>query len=276
MSKKKIENKNLKKFPKIKSHFASNIKMRKYLEKLAEKSNNIFKKILLNASQEDSISAYLYKNRLNRALKDIEEYIDKSVDRFLGGLQNDVKKYMSKKLKEDGFGSISKNEEIENVNRANIYQAIDLIKSIPRDILESYMTLLYNNINSLDQKAVYEFSREVGKVNHNRAKTISRDQVAKSIVNYTIAQSQSIGLDYYIWVTADDSRVSEDHRHLNNRIYCYSKPTAIIDKKGNVGHPAQRVNCRCVPVSVFLEPNQEVVLRKDAKWGDYYEIVEKD
>lgn len=272
---KKVNNKDLKKFPKIKSHFSSNVKMRKYLEKLSKKSENIFKKILLKASREEVISAYSYKNYLTNALKDIEDYIDKSVDKFLGGFQKDLKIYMSKKLKEEGFGSISKSKEIDNINRANIYQAIDLIKSIPRDTLESYMSLLYNNINSLDQKAVYEFSREVGKVNHNRAKTISRDQVAKSIVNYTIAQSKSIGLDYYIWVTSDDSRVSEDHKHLNNRIYSYSKPTAVIDKKGNVGHPAQRVNCRCVPVSVFLEPNQEVVLKKDSTWGDYYEIIEK-
>lgn len=277
--KKKVKNSDIRKIPKINSHFASNIKFRKYIDKLAKKSNDVFKNIAIEASKEKgSISVYLYKHKFKRALEKLEDNIDKTISKFLESLQLDIRKYISKKYSDEGFPkieSIEKSKEIDNVNRANIYRAIDLIKSIPRDILESYMSLLYNNISSLNREMIYKFSREVAHVNKNRAKTIARDQIAKSIVNYNIAQAKDNGLEYYIWLTADDSRVSEDHRHLNNRIYSYSDPTAVIDKKGTIGHPAQRVNCRCVPVSVFLEPDQELVLKKDSKYGDYYEIVKK-
>ena len=104
---------------------------------------------------------------------------------------------------------------------------------------------------------------------------IARDQTQKAVSDFTQARSSQLGFTHYKWVTSHDERVSQEHKHLDGRIYAYDNPTAIIDSYGNLGNPSQRPLCRCVCVSVILEHNQELKLIKDGKYGDYYVIKEK-
>ena len=93
-----------------------------------------------------------------------------------------------------------------------------------------------------------------------------------------MGRSKQLGFEYYEWSTSNDERVSTGkggHKQLNGRIYRYDTPTAIIDSYGNKGHCADRVNCRCVPIPIMLQPNQTTKLIKDSQNGDYYKIIEK-
>ena len=184
-----------------------------------------------------------------------------------------------------GFKNQGKEYVLETLSRksaqvlnANILQNIALIKTIPRDIIEKYQVLLYNNITDFDLEATEKTLKNISKVTLGRVKTIARDQTSKALENYAMARSQDLGFEYYIWQTAKDERVSKGkggHNHLEGRIYRYDTPTAVIDSYGNKGHCGQRPLCRCVSAPLFLEPNQTLKLVRDSNAGDYYVLVEK-
>lgn len=159
-----------------------------------------------------------------------------------------------------------------------LLQNLSLIKSIPQEIIKKHEIVLYNAVNNFDKQNLAKQLKNISSIENNRIKLIARDQIAKAIESYSSARAQDLGFDYYVWNTSKDERVSKGeggHNKLEGRIYAYNTPTAIIDSKGTKGHPAQRVNCRCVATALFLEPNQELKLVRDSEAGDYYEISKK-
>ena len=172
-----------------------------------------------------------------------------------------------------GLGAVGK----QNL-QAMLLQNLSLIKSIPQEIIKKHEVVLYNAINNFDRKNLAKQLKNISSIENNRIKLIARDQIAKAIESYSSARAQDLGFDYYVWNTSRDERVSKGdggHNKLEGRIYAYNTPTAIIDSKGTKGHPAQRVNCRCVATALFLDPNQELKLVRDSVAGDYYEVLKK-
>ena len=169
-------------------------------------------------------------------------------------------------------------KEIDNSLNAVYERNYNLIKTIPQDIKERFESVFLNNVNNFDQEAILKQVETIDGISKRRAKTIARDQVAKAIGEYHATREQALGFEYYMWQTSKDERVSTGkggHRQLEGKIYRYDTPSAVIDSYGNIGHPSQRVNCRCRRKAVILKPNQEVKLVKDGTSGDYYIIVEK-
>lgn len=204
----------------------------------------------------------VFAKKLSNAINDrIKNHVDL-------GFKNQGKEYVLETL----------SRKSAQVLNANILQNIALIKSIPKDIIEKYQVLLYDNITDFDLQATQKTLTTFASTALKRAKTIARDQTAKAIENYAMARSQDLGFEYYIWQTAKDERVSSGkggHDKLEGRIYRYDTPTAVIDSYGNKGHCSQRVNCRCLSSPLFLEPNQTLKLVRDSDAGDYYVLVEK-
>lgn len=169
-------------------------------------------------------------------------------------------------------------KEIDNTLNAVYERNYNLIKTIPQDIKERFESVFLNNVNNFDQEAILKQVETIDGISKRRARTIARDQVQKAIGEYHATREQALGFEYYMWQTSMDERTSTGkggHRQLQDRIYRYDTPTAVIDSYGNIGVPAQRPNCRCRRKAVILKPNQEVKLVKDGTSGDYYIIVEK-
>lgn len=214
----------------------------------------------------------------NDLLKAWNKKANKFSKRISQSVQRDIVTYVNSNLKEQSLKPIKSNNNVKNALKADVLQNISLIKTIPQDIIEKYQVLLYNNILTLNQQGIIKAVKEISNISLSRANTIARDQVAKSIENYKMAQCNALGFDYYVWNTSRDERVSKGnggHIHLHNRIYRYDNPTAIIDSKGTLGKPAQRVNCRCIATPLILDYNQDVKLVKDSQAGDYYIVIDK-
>lgn len=221
---------------------------------------------------------------LSVEFSDLLKSWDKKSEVFAKKLSNAINDRI-KNYVDLGFKKQGKEYVLETLSRksaqvlnANILQNIALIKSIPRDIIEKYQVLLYNNITDFDLQATQKTITTFANTTLRRVKTIARDQTAKAIENYAMVRSQDLGFEYYIWQTAKDERVSKGkggHNQLEGRIYRYDTPTAVIDSYGNKGHCSQRVNCRCVSSPLFLEPNQTLKLVRDSNAGDYYVLVKK-
>ena len=173
-----------------------------------------------------------------------------------------IGKYAPRRISFSGYKGTELDYEIENLDTSRITncdnmfsacQNLKQIKSFDTSNVTSMRTFVYY-CNELSEFPLFNMSK---------------------VSDFTQARSRQLGFTHYKWVTSRDERVSEEHKHLDGRIYAYDNPTALIDKHKNIGHPSQRVNCRCHAVSVILDANQELKLVKDANHGDYYVIRAK-
>ena len=163
----------------------------------------------------------------------------------------------------------------KTVTKTSYYTYIKLIKSIPQEIISKYENTIYKSVANNNAWDIEHELKRISDVSVSRARLIARDQTAKTIEQLNRTQQQELGIEYYIWETAQDERVSKGkggHEQLNGIIFRYDTPEAIIDSYGTKGHPGERVNCRCTSRGVFLEPNEKIVKRKN---GYGYEIRNK-
>ncbi|TLD85816.1 minor capsid protein [Helicobacter sp. MIT 05-5294] len=181
----------------------------------------------------NTLQAY-WNKKANDLSKTLPKRYTKSLEKFLN-----VR--LKKQNKEWNLKESSR--VVQNEMNAILERNAALIKTIPSDIIERYRSDILNNVANLDQEAIINHFKTFSQISERRMRVIARDQTQKAINDLQNAKAQQLGFEYYIWRTSGDSRVSEEHKRLNGRIYSFKNPTAVIDSYGNVGHTAQRVNC---------------------------------
>jgi SPP1 gp7 family putative phage head morphogenesis protein len=135
-------------------------------------------------------------------------------------------------------------QNIGPVLRRRVAKNVDLIKSIPDKYLSRVKdTLLAGIDRGEDMHSILATVKDLGEVSDRRAKFIARDQMNKLNADLAQARQRALGIESYIWRTAKDARVGDDHKHLEGRVFRWDDPPPT-------GHPGQRPNCRCV-----AEPN---------------------
>ena len=224
----------------------------------------------LNALQRE------WEKEINEFAKNTAKSLNKQISGYVDlNLQRQLKDTLLKNSKPLFAIKMPKATQslMESYER-NLY----LIKSIPADIIDKYRQGFLSAISHFDRESFMRMALEYEGISERRAKFIARDQVAKATQNYNMARAEGLGFEYYQWITSNDERVSKGkggHIHLNNRIYKYNEPTAIIDSYGTKGHTGQRCNCRCEQIPILPNFNQEFKKVKDSQAGDYYVLVEK-
>lgn len=267
----------------IKSSFALERNLYLRLSDLSEKINRSvlwWAMAKYNKTFNKNVSKQL-SIEFDNLIKEWESKTDIIAFNLAKKLTNNVEKYVNGNLisQNKDFSLNYRSKLVKNQLNATLERTYGLIKTLPSEIIERYRSAFLNNIGSFDREAIYKQAKTFMGISKRRAKAIARDQTQKAVTNYTQARAQQLGFEYYMWVTANDERVSTGkggHKQLNGRIYRYDTPTAIIDSYGNKGHCSERVNCRCTQVSVILEPSQEFKKIKDSLNGDYYIIINKD
>lgn len=171
-------------------------------------------------------------------------------------------------------------QAIKQSTRAIYESNLALIKSIPALSIEHYKQRFLQAVSNFSGAELIEVIKDIAGDGYNekRAKLIARDQIAKATEAYSRSRAKSLGFDYYVWITARDERVSTGkggHIHLDNKIFKYDSPSAIIDSYGNLGHPGDRVNCRCHTKAVYLMENQQIVEANNG-YIKFYEIYKAD
>ena len=87
---------------------------------------------------------------------------------------------------------------------------------------------------------------ERGTVTESRAALIARDQVGKLYGAVNKQRQENLGVTRYVWRTARDNRVREEHEALEGEIFSWNNPPSE-------GHPGEPVNCRCYADPDFSE-----------------------
>lgn len=218
-------------------------------------------------SKNDSFTDRLNKVKHNINIitnKRAKVIINRQIRKMINSLNGGFKMAFGIKFKDFDFTK-DMSEKLKLMQQNNI----SLIKSIPSEILESLDSILYNSSVGGDLSQIKESLQRVKGISSRRIETIARDQTSKGLNAISTIRATQAGFEYYKWVTAQDERVSKEHKRLNGKIFRYDTPEAIIDTYGTKGHPSQRVNCRCIAAPIYLNANQ-----KAEKIGLGYKIVE--
>lgn len=86
--------------------------------------------------------------------------------------------------------------------------------------------------------------RERVDVSRSRARLIASNELGNASA-YAQEQSQrEAGVTHYIWHTAGDERVRDEHRVRNGKTFAWDSPPSD-------GHPGQAIRCRCVALAVI-------------------------
>jgi SPP1 gp7 family putative phage head morphogenesis protein len=85
-----------------------------------------------------------------------------------------------------------------------------------------------------------------GNVSESRADLIARDQTLKLNGAINQARQTSVGIDAYVWSTAGDERVRDEHAELDGQTFQWNAPPSV-------GHPGEDFQCRCIAMPVISE-----------------------
>jgi len=82
-------------------------------------------------------------------------------------------------------------------------------------------------------------------VSKSKAEFLARTETARYTSLHRRARFEESGITQYIWRTAGDARVREDHKKLNGKVFSYKHPPIIDERTGEHGNPGMTYNCRC-------------------------------
>lgn len=139
-------------------------------------------------------------------------------------------------------------EYFQNVIDMNV----SLIRSISEyqqpKLKQALIAMITKDARSQDIAKMLEKEFNVTK---GRAKMIARDQVGKLNGALERHRQEQLGMSRYIWRTANDSRVRDDHARLEGKTFKWSKPPVVNRSTGERGNPKEDYNCRCWAEPVF-------------------------
>ena len=176
-----------------------------------------------------------------------------ATQRNLEEVDDRLKSSVNASIKIDISGFLSRAGPIQEIVAAAKRANIDLITSIPEQYFDKLGDAIGTNMEAgLRFEDLAKEVERIGDVTESRAKLIARDQTSKMNGAMNMVRQTSLGITSYIWQTAGDERVREEHADLDGSQFDWNDPPPD-------GHPGEAVNCRCVAVAVFDldEPEQD-------------------
>lgn len=138
--------------------------------------------------------------------------------------------------------------------RTFVESNVSLIKTIPEQYLGRVEQLVFDGARRGTSWREIAPDLEDGPFNAQkvRAERIARDQVGKFNGQLTELRQTQAGVTSYIWRTALDARVRDEHAAREGKEFDWSSPPED-------GHPGEAINCRC-----YAEPVLSDLLDEEA------------
>ena len=203
---------------------------------------------------DDIINAFKrIKNKYTNSA--LNTYYEKVSEKFV----NSVNKY-NKRRSDASFGINALNDSNTNdFIRISVFNNVNLIKSIPLDLLNEVEDAVLREINiGSSYKSLQDFIYKRFDVTKSRAKLIAVDQTAKINGQLTIKRQENAGFKFFKWQTVEDERVRSSHQHLADRVTKYGRGIYLLTAppkglKGKRIIPAFEYRCRCISIPVLFE-----------------------
>lgn len=84
----------------------------------------------------------------------------------------------------------------------------------------------------------------------NKAKFLAIQETSLLVSSYREERYASAGVYRYKWSDSGDSRVRQDHKDLNGKIFSFSNPPITNKQTGARNNPGEDYRCRCVPIPI--------------------------
>jgi SPP1 gp7 family putative phage head morphogenesis protein len=131
-----------------------------------------------------------------------------------------------------------------------VNQSVSLIKGMTDDLAKKVeFTILDAAQKGQSTTQLSERLKNEMGISRDRARLIARDQVSSLNAALTKARQKQMGLDQYIWHTAQDERVRHAHRLREGKVFSWDNPPED-------GHPGEPINCRCVAIGLVTPKNK--------------------
>jgi SPP1 gp7 family putative phage head morphogenesis protein len=155
-------------------------------------------------------------------------------------------------------------EQLDRQARSAMGVSISLIEKPTRDLLPLFSTQNVELIKTVHERYFDRIAKEVREafeegthpetlaqrfielddIAENDARRIARDQIGKLNGQFNEQRQQAMGVTSYVWRTARDNRVRDEHRKYDGRTFEWSDPPPD-------GHPGYPINCRCFSEPIF-------------------------
>lgn len=214
------------------------------------------------------------KAHLSKFLKNAEKIINKYVKLATHGAKSSAIKVL-KELYGSEYSLHVDKREVDEIMSLIVRQNIGLIQNTALQTLNNVENIVFNGMKTgQNWRIVAKDLKTQSDIEKDRINRIARDQTAKANEALNELQQREAGVEFFIWRTAQDERVSEGyggHKQLNGKIYKWgdTEHYPVIDTYGHRGLPAERVNCRCTALAVLLRKDYEARQLPDGS----YEII---
>ena len=154
------------------------------------------------------------------------------------------KRVVSKTLGIDIMEDYYKGEFYNEVMKLWTTRNVELIRSVPQTVIANMQSVIPEGFrDGKTNTAIGKDIQEIYGVERDKAQFWARDQTSKLNADLTQAQQKDAGVEEYIWSDSGDSRVREQHKHLNGKRCRWSDPPVVDLRTGRTGHPGQDFNC---------------------------------
>lgn len=167
--------------------------------------------------------------------------------------------------------------EVSESIRLSSVEAADLIRTIPKDYIGRVSQAVYQSFRQQPFPEGRTLAQEIqflSGVTRERARVIARDQTSKMNASLTEIRQTNLGIEEYIWRTAEDRRVvgtpggkypegnskHGNHYVRNGKIFRWDSPPPD-------GHPGWPIQCRCVALGIVDRSKLREVTGRDGVTG---------
>lgn len=242
-----------KKAPPVRSPKLSEIKYRRDIESLVLRIKSDVSTILIPTLRQleseyvsDGYARTLQEvfERLKNSYIDIDRNAQIIASSFITNTTQ-VNKARFYKSIENAIGinmhSVVQSEKLDNILVSKTRENVSLIKSIPEEYFKKIEGIVFRGtIVGSDATSMISQIVKIGHSTTKRARLIARDQTAKLNSALNQERQKNLGIEEYIWRTASDDRVRDNHKSKNGKVFRWDKPPK------DTGHPGEDIQCRCV------------------------------
>lgn len=134
-----------------------------------------------------------------------------------------------------------------------VHENAALIKTIPGDCIDEIEKRVTRAFTSGTRSE--ELASEIEErfdISERHARLIARDQIGKLYGQTNAVRQQDLGIESFVWRTAGDERVREEHQELDGQQFDYNDPP-------DEGLPGEPIQCRCYaePVLALIRDASE-------------------
>ena len=145
-----------------------------------------------------------------------------------------------------------------------VTENVSLIKNMGDEYLNKIESIVVRGVREGTLLSdISDLIEERTGVAESRASLIGRDQVGKLNGQITELRQESLGIERYTWVTANDERVRESHKDLNNDWFTWDGDKQATNDDGEEITPGSEINCRCIASPILERANSTSDMPED-------------